>query len=298
MIPRNGTRRASLDGAHSAMSKTHESLSETHIVGADTQEWKVRAEECPALALHHIAHAGVANAAAPYEMIRMDLGGTYLLSCFGGRGQILLDGRWQICREGWACLAPPHALLAFRADSGARWEFTWVRYQQPPEQKPIITSSSPALARFDPLPLQFAVRGLYEETRSQAAPATVTHWVELIHTYVLRFASPWQTDDRLGHLWEHVASRLGEPWSLDRLARYCHLSSEHLRRLCRRELGRSPMHHVISLRMQHAAMLLATTDDKVETIATAVGYANPFVFSTTFKKWVGWRPSEYRSRKR
>ena len=38
--------------------------------------------------------------------------------------------------------------------------------------------------------------------------------------------------------------------------------------------------------------------DKIETIAHACGYENPFVFSTTFKKWVGWRPSEYRARKR
>jgi AraC-like DNA-binding protein len=71
-----------------------------------------------------------------------------------------------------------------------------------------------------------------------------------------------------------------------------------LRRLCRRELGRSPMHHVIFLRMRHAAKLLAATDDKIETIAGEVGYANPFVFSTTFKKWVGWRPSDYRARGR
>jgi AraC-like DNA-binding protein len=131
-----------------------------------------------------------------------------------------------------------------------------------------------------------------------AAPATVSHWVEIIHTYVVRFSSPWQSDDRLGHLWEHVAGRLGEHWTLDRLANYCHLSTEHLRRLCRRDLGRSPMHHVIFLRMQRAAKLLAATDDKVETIARAIGYENPFVFSTTFKKWVGWRPSDYRARQR
>lgn len=280
------------------MSKTHERLSETHIVGEDTREWKVRAQECPALGLHHIAHVGVADAAAPYEMVRMDLSGTYLLSCVSGRGRIFLDGRWQLCREGWACLAPPHALLAFQAVPDARWEFSWVRYQQPAGQKPIMSSSSPALARFEPLPLRSAILGLYHELESGAAPATIHHWVEIIHTYVLRFARPWQTDDRLGHLWEHVSQRLHEPWTLERLARHCHLSTEHLRRLCRRELGRSPMHHVIFLRMQHAAKLLATTDDKVETVATAVGYENPFVFSTTFKKWVGWRPSDYRAKQR
>src|SRR5882757_4708930 len=170
------------------------SLSETHVVGAETVELKVRAEECPALALHHIAHAGFAEASVPYEMVRLDLGGTYFLSCSAGRGQILLDGRWQTCREGWACLAPAHALLAFRAVKGARWEFTWVRYQQQPGQKPLLSSSSPALAKFDPLPLRHAVLGLVHEMESQTAPVAVSHWVELIHTYVRRFAQPWQTD--------------------------------------------------------------------------------------------------------
>lgn len=273
-------------------------FSETHIVGEGTRELKVHAADCPALALHHIAHVGVAVAVAPYEMVRVDLSGTYLLFCVSGKGRILLDGRWQNCGAGQACLAPPHALLAFHALPKTRWEFTWVRYQQPAGQKPLMSSSSPAMAKFDPLPVRAAVEGLHHEMRSQTAPAAVSHWVELIHTYVLRFARPWQTDDRLGHLWEFVAQRLGEPWSLDRLARHAHLSAEHLRRLCRRELGRSPMHQVIYLRMQHAARLLATTNDKIETIATAVGYENPFVFSTTFKSWVGWRPSDYRLRAR
>lgn len=273
-------------------------LTETHVVGPATREMRVRAQECPPLAGHHIAHVGLADAAAPYAMVRLDLSGTYLLSCFAGRGEILLDGRWQMCRAGWTCLAPPHALLAFRAVKGTRWKFTWVRYQQPPEQRPLLSASSPALARFDPEPIRCAVEGLLAEVQSQVAPMAVRHWVELIHTYVLRFAQPWQSDDRLGHLWEHVAARLGEPWSLDGLAARCHLSTEHLRRLCRRELGRSPMHQVIHLRMQLAAKLLATTEDKIETIARAVGYENPFVFSTTFKKWVGWRPSDYRVKRR
>ena len=273
-------------------------LLETNRLGADTREMRVRASDCPALANHHIAHTGIADAAVPYEIVRLNLGGTYLLACFEGRGRIFLDGGWRLLRAGECCLAPPHALLAFKAVPGVRWRFAWVRYQQPPDQKPVIATSSPAVARFDPEPLRAAVLGLWHEMQSRTAPASVAHWVELIQIYVTRFASPWQTDDRLGHLWEHVASRLGEPWSLGMLAKYCHLSGEHLRRLCRRELGRSPMNHVIYLRMQLAARLLTTTGDKIETIAHDVGYENPFGFSTTFKNWVGWRPSEYRTRHR
>ena len=280
------------------MPRTERPLSETTVLGAATRLRKVPSGECPALANHHIAHVAVANAAAPFEMIRLDLSGTYMLACFGGSGRILLDGRWQKLSTGWAAIAPPHVLLAFHADPGKVWDIVWVRYQQPPDQKPVMSSSSPALAKFDPEPLRHAVLGLWHEIQSRTAPSALTHWVNVIHYYVTSFARPWQMDDRLASLWEQVAAGLGEDWTLERLTAICHISNEHLRRLCRREMGRTPMHQVIYLRMQHAAKLLVETDEKIETIANSIGYRNAFVFSTTFKKWVGWPPSEYRSRHR
>ena len=271
-------------------------LKETHVIGRHSTEWRVKAEECPALARHDIKHVGIVNAAAPYSMVRSDLSGAYMLACFGGRGEILLDGRWQTIGAGTACLAPPHVLLAFRAKPRVRWQFCWVRYQQPTARKAIISASSPALARFDPEPMRCAIMGLFGEVRSHVAPATMEPWADIIHTYVLRFAQPWHVDDRLRHLWETVAANLSESWNLEKLSRACHFSSEHLRRLCHQEMGRSPMHHLTYLRMERAAKLLASTTDKIEVIAAAVGYDNPFVFSRTFKKWIGWPPSDYRQR--
>lgn len=273
-----------------------EPLRETHVLGGDTTERRVKVEACPALARHHIKHVGTVNAAAPYSMVRADLSGAYMLACFGGRGQILLDGRWQTIGKGTACLAPPHVLLAFRALPRVRWEFCWVRYQQPSEQKAIISSSSPAVARFNAEPMRAAITGLWSEVHSPVAPAAAEGWVDLIHTYVLRFAQPWHVDDRLRHLWEAVSADLSADWNLEKLSRQCHFSAEHLRRLCHQEMGRSPMHQVTYLRMERAAKLLVATRDKIEVIAAAVGYDNPFVFSRTFKKWIGWPPSDYRAR--
>jgi AraC-like DNA-binding protein len=278
------------------MTEIPNNLSETHIVGTRTKEWIVQATSCPSLRVHHIKHVGVADAAAPYRMVRTDLSGSYLLACFSGRGRIRLDGRWQMCRAGMACLAPPHVLHAFHALPRQRWGFCWVRYEQPAEQKPIITSASPVMARFDPQPLRSAIFGLYCEASGTMDPVALHHWVELIQTYVLHFAQPWRVDDRLWRLWEVVDRSLDQSWTLEKLRQLSHLSGEHLRRLCRRQLGRSPMHHVTYLRMKRAAALLETTGDKIESIAQAVGYENPFVFSTTFKRWIGWRPSDYRRR--
>jgi transcriptional regulator GlxA family with amidase domain len=122
-------------------------------------------------------------------------------------------------------------------------------------------------------------------------------WADLIHAYVLRFAQPTDQPDALRALWERVVGHLGEAWTLGRLAREAGYSNEHLRRMCRRQLGRSPMHQVTYLRMRRAAELLATTELTIESIAYEIGYHNPFVFSNAFTKWIGWRPSEYRRKK-
>lgn len=276
---------------------THPPLVETHQSGPHTRERIVRASECSALAVHGIAHVGVADAAAPYAMVRTDLPGAYFLACFSGEGRILLDGRWQRCVAGMACLAPPHVLHAFHAVPGKRWGFAWVRYQTAAGHGPLINSAAPVLARFPGGALRAAIEGLQCELEAAPQPSTVHHWVELVHGYVTRFAQPWHLEDRLAKLWEAVAATPGEPWNLTELARRAHCSGEHLRRLCRRQLGRTPMQQVTYLRLRHAAALLTGGDDKLEVIADAVGYANPFVFSNTFKKWTGWRPSEYRARK-
>jgi hypothetical protein len=103
-------------------------------------------------------------------------------------------------------------------------------------------------------PENAAIEGLIEEAGRDAKPAAMFHWVELVQHYVERFAQPWQVDDRLHRIWERVAANVGFDWTLDELARQAHVSTEHLRRLCRKALGRTPMHHVTWLRMrQHQA---------------------------------------------
>lgn len=291
------------------MPLTHETLSETHLVGPRNRLWGVRATAderrpflagsptCPALARHHIAHLGVQDAAHPYRIVRTHQGGTFFLACLGGEGRVLADGRWQRVGAGTACLLLPHMLNAFHAVPGRRWQFGWVRYQEAAHQQPLVPASSPRLARFEGDALRHAILGLHHECLTGNSPAAIDHWVELVHGYVMTFARPWQGDSRLAQVWEDVASRLAEEWTLDRLAARAHVSGEHLRRLCHRELGRSPMHHVTFLRMRRAAELLASTRLKIEIIAAEVGYQNPFVFSTSFKKWTGWRPSEYPGRR-
>ncbi len=263
----------------------------------DPRPWLKGFEVCPSLALHQIIHVGHATAVAPHGVLRTHQTSSFFLACLNGEGRVLVDGKWAACRPGMGMLLPPHTLEAYHAVGPAPWEYIWVCYLQPAGQIPLASASSPVVKEFRSGPLFHAVEGLRASCQAEMPPAVLGDWVNLIHAVVMTFARPHRADESLWRLWEKVAAHPADDWSLERLAKESHHSREQLRRICQRELGRSPHNQVIYLRMKRAAELLSTTDDKVDTIARDVGYENPFVFSTTFKRWVGWSPSDYRNRR-
>ncbi|MBN9408287.1 MAG: helix-turn-helix domain-containing protein [Burkholderiales bacterium] len=274
----------------------HPDLStETHIWGDDTHYTTVRAEHCEALAARHIAHVAVIDAASPYAIVRTHLSGAFLQVCVAGEGRTLLDGRWYPHKPGLASFAPAHVLHAFHCVPGKRWQLAWVRFM-PTSERSVDGAMSPVMTRFDGQGLQHAVLGLAREMDGAADPGTCAIWVDVIERYIGRVLEPWQREARLVAVWHAVQADLARDWSLADMALLANTSEEHLRRLCQKTHGRSPGKQLASLRMAHAARLLATTGDKVEVIARSVGYANPFAFSNTFKRLTGFRPSDYRAR--
>lgn len=264
---------------------------------AECKPWMEGFPVCRTLSQHNIIHVGIQQGTTPIRIARPNHTTTYFLACFGGKGRVLIDERWQICRSGFACLLPAHTDYAFESIPGSPWKFCWVCYNRPIDQRPIAGPEAPILARFEALPLQSAIIGLLHECHGPGQPIIVQEWTDLVHAYVLRFAQSKEPIDSLCLLWERLVNHLSDRWTLGRLAREAGYSCEHLRRLCRAKLGRSPMQQVSYLRMRRAAELLTTTDQTIESVAHEVGYQNPFVFSNAFTKWIGWRPSEYRRKR-
>ena len=268
----------------------------TRVGNEEPRPWLKRYALCPALEDFGIVHLGVVQTRAPYTIVRTNQSSHYFLACIGGRGQVLVDGRWRTIRPGLACLLPAHVNNAFRAIPDEAWEFAYVCYQEQTGPPGKFSASSPVVTEFDTLPLRLAIQGLTAECRSGSRPAQIRHWLELVQGYVLGFAQPCPQASPLPELWQRVATRLQEEWSPERLAREAGCSTEKLRRLCLRELGRSPLQHLTHLRMHRATQLLGTTGLRLHEVAKSVGYPSPLTFSNAFKSNVGCRPSEYRQR--
>ena len=262
--------------------------------GDQTRTWSLRGSDCPALATHHIRHVDVFEAREPFQRVRLNPNGSHIMGCYGGDGRILVDGRWQRCQPGTITLAPPRVTNAFYASGQDPWRICVVRYEEPAKVAPMVNAASPVRVEGRVEDLRRIVEGLRAEWETERDPRALHMWVELLQNLVRRYAKPWKIDERISNVWRDVELRLEESWNLDTLATACHTSREHLRRLCWRELGRSPMQHLTSLRMQKAREILESTNDKVESVAYSVGYENAQVFCRVFKRWVGVSPTEYR----
>jgi AraC-like DNA-binding protein len=275
----------------------NERWTETTVDGARTRRWSLDARQCPELAAHQIAWLGLDTAQAPYRRVRLAPNGSFVLACLEGEGRVLLEGRWQQVRAGQLCLAPPRVLNAFHAVPGRRWAFGWIRYAEPAWTKPVVGAGSPLRLEQGAEEIGRVLQGLRAEWTADRDTARVRHWVALAHGLTARAARPWRVASRVGALWDTVARDLAADWKLGTLAAQCALSAEHLRRVCRRELGRTPMEHVTYMRIQRAQDLLEASDAKLEAIAPEVGYRSAVVFSRAFGRCVGLTPSEYRERR-
>lgn len=271
-----------------------------HIVGDDTPEKIISWKVSPLMRTLNIGLAGVSDAGPGFSMVRHNPSYGHVLACFSGEGEVWLDGGWQRCASGVTYLTPPHGPHAYRTIDGSRWGFAWVWWHQPTTgEPPLIDVTDPVLVRADPEYLRLAILGLYRESIGPHQPTVIDHWVELVHAYAARLGqgSRNRASRSLLSLWERVDMNLAHPWTLGELADRAAMSAEHLRRLCRRQTGRGPIHQVAFLRMRRAATLLESTRQKISAIAASVGYDNAFAFSTAFKRHMGVSPDAYRKRR-
>ena len=75
-------------------------------------------------------------------------------------------------------------------------------------------------------------------------------------------------------------------------------SHEHVCRAVRRHLGTSPSAYVNAVRMEHAARLLAGTDESVVAVSLACGIGNASHFHRLFRERFGTTPKAYRCARR
>ncbi len=84
--------------------------------------------------------------------------------------------------------------------------------------------------------------------------------------------------------------------SIKDISDHVHLSSSYLCTIFKTETGQTLNQYLTSYRMERAKQLLSDPRNKINEIASRVGYSDQNYFGKTFKKSVGLSPSEYREK--
>ena len=264
-------------------------LREIHQIGADTRERLIPPAACPSLVALGIGLVGISEARPGFRWVRLAWERPQVIACTAGSGQVLVEGRWLTLGPDQAYLTPPGVLHAYHCPPGGSWTIAWVTFL---EWRGPACGPGPSLVPADAQGLSDAIHGLHGEVLGAADPAALAAWASLTDLLARRVATA-ATADSLDALWREVSADPARPWSLAGLARRAGISPEELRRRCQRRLGRPPMAQVTALRLRQAALLLAGGRLPVAAVAVAVGYANPFAFSTAFRRHHGRPPSHW-----
>ena len=265
----------------------NKNIRDTLIFGEQTRE---RITSLPA---RKILLTGISETQEPYRVVRTCPDFGQILVCRAGEGRVLIEDIWQPCAAGMVVLNPPHCRGAYYTNSGSVWEIAWVHLspdlEMPWAQETVIVPA-------DIEPFNHIVLGLYRESIGEANPTHLAIWSEILlleARRLMRGTGVVGRPDRLRKLWEAVEQDIAYPWTVQELAKQVFLSEGQFRVVCHQATGRSPMEQVTFLRMRRAATLLVSADCSVGEASRAVGYTNPFAFSTAFKRVIGVPPSQY-----
>lgn len=91
-----------------------------------------------------------------------------------------------------------------------------------------------------------------------------------------------------------MEENINQQINLTQLAQSMQLSKFHFAKKFQKITGISPISYFIELKVKHACRLLDESNVNIKTVASMVGYDDPYYFSRLFKKVMGLSPSQYR----
>ncbi len=105
---------------------------------------------------------------------------------------------------------------------------------------------------------------------------------------------PSTSEERIREILRYLDENMDQMISRREAAKYVFLNEDYFSRIFKKETGMGYKEYLIRHKMDYAGKLLAATDLSVVLVASRVGYDNYTNFIQTFRRIIGYSPSEYR----
>lgn len=103
-----------------------------------------------------------------------------------------------------------------------------------------------------------------------------------------------RTENMVRHITEYLDAHYTEPIRMEEICEQFHISVSYLSHLFKRETGISPKQYIVTRRVGEAQSMLVETDIPIHEIEEQLGFGSSCHLTSTFKKYVGLSPREFR----
>ena len=117
---------------------------------------------------------------------------------------------------------------------------------------------------------------------------------QVINTSEKNYSVPDKSILRVKKMLAYLTQNLSEKIEIEDIAKVARISTTECLRCFNKTVGMPPIQYLKRLRIQKAALLLGSSDDKVIDIALSCGFSDMSYFSRAFKESRGMTPKEYR----
>jgi len=220
-----------------------------------------------------------------------------LLFTVKGEGFLRLHGRRISLLPGTVYLVPRLEENAYGTPPGGLWEFFWIHPTgaSTPFLDQVITKGRLTMpiemARIQQIEEMLSLCVLrpqhFEWRLSQMLSA-------LLHHIAIGLCAGQEKDPLSRKAIQLMESRLEEKFTLDEIAQTLYVSTAHLIRMFRQEMGCTPHWYLTQYRLMRAEQLLRFSSLSIAEIAGKTGFSSPSHFISQFKAAHGCTPMQYR----
>ena len=222
-----------------------------------------------------------------------------------GKGKFSIGGKDYFLEEGYGFVIPPDELTFYQADETEPWTYVWVGFYGSLAGELLsnmgLSVSTPIFKSDRDKEFTQAVMDMMEHnTFGVANDLRRSGQLYLFLSLIAESAHIEEKGetDKAGYYVrkavDFIVSNYCNSIKITDVAGYVCINRSYLYTLFKNAMGMSPQKFLTTFRITKAAELLQTTELPVESIALSCGYADPLVFTKSFKQMKKMSPSSYR----
>lgn len=228
-----------------------------------------------------------------------------LIYCMSGAGWYALDNNIYKVRANQYFILPPNRPHTYASDNDNPWTIYWIHFtgphaaiysedsQKPQDIRPALNSRiSERQHVFEEI---FSTLERSTDLESLRYASSLLHYYLASMRYLRLYRQEAPTSSSLIDAAKHyMQENIEKHLTLEQIAHYTGYSPSHFSSLFRKATGESPLAYLNRLKIEHACLLLKTTDMRINQICHKVGISDNYYFSRLFKQHTGISPKQFR----